>query len=163
MGGKGGPAWLCLSGLVLETGRCSCMSVAVLLLQRGVQEIALSPSPFVLRIPLVSAGPAAASALRPAPSSCPVPQRIPGISALASRLSQPRSPHERPFPPAGSGRVPARSHRSSRSVAVVTLLPVPESPGRCPHPSAGPAWYPLAFPSPKPHPSSRPPSLTFLG
>lgn len=68
--------------------------------------------------------------LLPSPSSCPVPQHIPGISALASRLSQPCSSHECPFPPAGSGCVLAQSHRSSRSVAIVTLLLVSESPGR---------------------------------
>lgn len=66
----------------------------------------------------------------PSLSSCPVPQHIPGISALDSRLSQPCSSHECPFPPAGSGCVLAQSHRSSRSVAIVTLLLVSESPGR---------------------------------
>jgi len=62
--------------------------------------------------------------LCPALSPCPMPQRIPGIAELASRLSQPRSSHERPFLPAGSGCELARSHRSSRAVATVTLLPV---------------------------------------
>lgn len=99
----------------------------------------------------------------PAPSSRPGPQRIPGISALASRLSRPRSAHECPFPPAGSGRELSRSPCSSRAVAIVTLLPVPESPGRYPSPSAGAAWYPPPFPSPKPHPSSQPPSLLLWG
>lgn len=106
-GERGGPALLCLSVSVLERSRCSCMSVAVPSSRRGVQEITLSP-PFHPLHPLVSAGPAAA--LCSALSSCPKPQHTPGISALASRLSQPCSAHECPFPPAGSGCVFTRSH-----------------------------------------------------